>query len=519
MMAEDDGAGQEGALEQLLEMQLVDQKSTLVALDEALDADPSNDELLAVREELILSIRDAEDGLLHLKRSRLLREVDKIASIKGSDSSIKDTENVKRQDPAKNAVANQEHGSFAVGSKCRFRYSDGRWYNGSLVRLEGHDSARISFLNPTSEKMLLCKFFLQERCRFGNSCRMSHGFHVPISFLKPYRPILWEESLVGSHIWAAPGGSLSAIWREAELESWDDKLKLAGVVFRDGTSEKLAVDSLSLSAYAQLTDDEDQDEEEEDDEDDDEQKELSCGSSSSSELDEDDSISVHRGLGLLKASSSEGGVQTETAIFAKWEHHTRGIASKMMVSMGYREGMGLGVSGQGMVNPIPVKVLLSRQSLDHAVRSTPEEPTGSIRSKKRTRGGQREREKKQAAIARANPEDNHRQSDVFSFINEQLAGSGSSNGSSHGNKGRDRVEEGEDRRSLVAHGEKVKDLRTRVQRLEEMVTRNRRDKGVFEAASRKLDETRKALHQAEAAHASASHAIVSKEKEKRWLKF
>lgn len=45
--------------------------------------------------------------------------------------------------------------TYTVGSRCRFRYNDGRWYDGQIVGLDDSDSAKISFLTPTSEDMLV----------------------------------------------------------------------------------------------------------------------------------------------------------------------------------------------------------------------------------------------------------------------------------------------------------------------------------------------------------------------------
>lgn len=314
---------------------------------------------------------------------------------------------------------------------------------------------------------------------------------------------------MGSSILATLGGH-SDIWRKAELESWDDNLRLAQVVFQDdGTSAKLRSDALSISEYAQMSDESDE-----------ESNSWSSDRSESSGKEDDlESHTTNQGIGFVEAAALQRGVQTETAIFAKWENHTRGVASKMMASMGYREGMGLGASGQGIIDPVTVKVLPKKQSLDHALASNETDENRESRVKKRSRGGKRKRDKKFAEAARAAKAEEEQISDVFNYINNQLAGQDVAKGSGSKTKWASSENRREDRRSLVAYDDEVKELRSRVEKLEEMVNRNRKDKAVFEAASRKLHETREALADAEAAHASASHAVVSKERERKWLKF
>ncbi|KAL5178016.1 Zinc finger CCCH domain-containing protein 18 [Glycine soja] len=464
------GSEEERVLENQLELQLQEQRDSLSAIDQALLSDPTDPELLAVHEELVQAIKDAEEGLLHLKRARLLQEADSVLH----NTNIFTEEKVDPLDPTYVEPEPLEDKCYSVGSKCRFRHKDGRWYNGQVVQLD-NSVAKVSFLTPTSENML------------------------------KYVPTIWKQSLVGSSIWAVSTAN-AGTWREAELKSWDEKAGVGQVVFRDdGSSVKLGAEEMALSEHAEMSDIE---------------SDSSLDQSDSSDYEEEEES---QGIGFLESTNLQRGIQTETATFATWENHTRGIASKMMANMGYREGMGLGVTGQGMLDPIAVKVLPPKQSLDHALESHKREENKEKQGKKKqSRGGKRKREKKFAEANRAAKEEEESASDVFALINNHLAMHNEAFGGGLMKKQQSKgSEEGKkvDRRALVAYEEEVKDLKIRVEKLEHIVNANRKEKAVYEGAMRKLNETRKALADAEAVHASASNSVTSKEKEKRWLKF
>eukprot|EP00897_Mesotaenium_endlicherianum_P006032 jgi/Mesen1/5457/ME000273S04696 len=265
------------------------------------------------------------------------------------------------------------------------------------------------------------------------------------------------------------------------------------------------------------------------------------------------------------------GPQSETVQFASWEQHTRGVASKIMAGLGFREGMGLGSSGQGIVDPVLVRAFPSRRSLDYIGNDgggegargdgREGEEEGAHPAKKRRRGGERSRRRAHAAAKAEAKAEEEKEEDaapnVFDFINVQLAarlGDGLHSvdkwGASYGDEvesksaggpvGREKPvgktrrshdqtggpsngdaakKEGSDRRALVAQAEELNERRVKVARLEEMAARNKGDRVMHAAVMRKLEESRRALAKAEGAHASSQAAVQQKERTTKWMKF
>ncbi len=202
-----------------------------------------------------------------------------------------------------------------------------------------------------------------------------------------------------------------------------------------------------------------------------------------------------------------------------------------MASMGFHEGMGLGTAGQGITEPVRVQILPSKQSVEFANESRGGNQQGSAKqdksAKKKSRGGKRKRDKKWAAAARAAKAGVDGAPNVFDYINHQLAGqqneklkSAWSSEARPISRNQPEAEKGvADRRMLIAHEDEIKDLQSKVGKLQEMAARNRKDKVVYDAVGRKLIEARKALHVAEAARASTTHVLHRKEEERKWLRF
>lgn len=89
-----------------------------------------------------------------MKRSRLLKQIDAVFPSE-EPAPLPEDVKIEPMDPAVVETEDLQAPEFTVGSKCRFRHRDGCWYNGQIIGFEDNRSAVVSFLNPTSENMMV----------------------------------------------------------------------------------------------------------------------------------------------------------------------------------------------------------------------------------------------------------------------------------------------------------------------------------------------------------------------------
>ncbi|GAQ78800.1 CCCH-type zinc finger protein [Klebsormidium nitens] len=431
-----------------------------------------------------------------------------------------------------------EWAGFKLGNRCRFRGQDRRWHNGVILEfrhpqsVNGSPSRRstvgalVAYLTPTTVQTKLCSFFAQRRCRFGDDCRSFHGFSVRAHRLRPYQPPDPGTLLPGERVLALRNDT--GLWEPAEIEKIEGAGETVGLQIafvRDGKRASAgfeAIESPSVPTPEGASSDSDS-------------EAGVSGSAGDADLSGDEEESPRGGLGDSETSAgvtsrgvdcradaalmTSAGIQGEVRLLAGWEEHTRGVASKMMASMGFVAGRGLGRDNQGMVNPLPVKVLPKNASLDFVGGEQNGEKEGG---RKKSRGGEKSRKRKAAQAARVARAEDGSEDDMFSLINKQLAAPPAAalgKTAEHTRKVKSGSSAGSDRQKLLAQGEDVEELRKRIAKLQEMADRNRKDRTVSAAVQRKLEETRNALATAEAAHESAHREIHEKERHKKLLKW
>uniref|UniRef100_A0A8D0FL33 Zinc finger CCCH-type with G patch domain-containing protein n=1 Tax=Strix occidentalis caurina TaxID=311401 RepID=A0A8D0FL33_STROC len=219
-----------------------------LALGAGLDPSQQSD-LIQLQEDLKQLIELTESSLVSVKKSKLLATLDTNASSSSSpgleqdtnpDSSAQDVEYA----AFKEAIAElgtEEKPSYSEeeeesdreeeeeelsGMKVKAPYYSSwgtlEYHNAMIVGTEdledGSAGVRVLYLYPTHKSLKPCPFFLDDKCRFKENCRFSHGQVVSVEELQPFQEPNLSALEVGS---ACLAKHSDGIWYTAKITDID----------------------------------------------------------------------------------------------------------------------------------------------------------------------------------------------------------------------------------------------------------------------------------------------------------
>ncbi|XP_064023652.1 zinc finger CCCH-type with G patch domain-containing protein [Pogoniulus pusillus] len=272
------------------------------------------------------------------------------------------------------------------------------YHNAMIVGTEeledGSAGVRVLYLYPTHKSLKPCPFFLDDKCRFKENCRFSHGQVVPVEELQPFQEPNLSTLEVGS---ACLAKHSDGIWYTAKITDVDSgyyTVKFDSLLLKEAVVE---ADSIIPPLRS----------------------EEGAQSGQSDEEGSDDDSGYAK---VIDSGVPENGEWTPacSSSFGGWEAHTRGIGSKLLVQMGYEFGKGLGKNCDGRVEPVQAVVLPRGKSLDQCAEVLQKRKEGKLApGKGRRRRGQGGSSGQCPAGGRRPPRN------VFDFLNDKLRGKSS----------------------------------------------------------------------------------------------
>ncbi|NXF53448.1 ZGPAT protein, partial [Oceanites oceanicus] len=266
------------------------------------------------------------------------------------------------------------------------------YHNAMIVGTEdledGSAGVRVLYLYPTHKSLKPCPFFLDDKCRFKENCRFSHGQVVSVEELQPFQEPNLSALEVGS---ACLAKHSDGIWYTAKITDIDSgyyTVKFDSLLLKEAVVEGDSVIPPLRS-------------------------EDGASSAESDEDSVDDS-------GYAKDSGVPADGEWTPACsssFGGWEAHTRGIGSKLLVQMGYEFGKGLGKNSEGRVEPVQAVVLPRGKSLDQCAEVLQKKKQGKLDPGKSRKCRAKGNSSGQSPAGRRKPSHN-----VFDFLNEKLRG-------------------------------------------------------------------------------------------------
>ncbi|XP_027501966.1 zinc finger CCCH-type with G patch domain-containing protein [Corapipo altera] len=266
------------------------------------------------------------------------------------------------------------------------------YHNAMIVGTEeledGSAGVRVLYLYPTHKSLKPCPFFLDDKCRFKENCRFSHGQVVSVEELQPFQEPDLSSLGVGS---ACLAKHSDGIWYTAKITDVDSgyyTVKFDSLLLKEAVLEGDSVIPPLRSEDAAESDESDE-----------------------------DSVDDSGYAKVIDSGVPENGEWTPacSSSFGGWEAHTRGIGSKLLVQMGYEFGKGLGKNSQGRVEPVQAVVLPRGKSLDQCAEVLQKKKQGKLDPGKSRKCRAKGNSSGQSG-GRKPPRN------VFDFLNEKLRG-------------------------------------------------------------------------------------------------
>lgn len=389
-----------------------------VALQAGLDPSQQSD-LLQLKEDLNQLIQLTESSLVSVKKSRLLASLEEDTNPpqknseaeistsngdfdaefnafyselgEGSSSNNINGDNNEDGGGGEEADEEDEEEEDLSGTKVRAPYRTTwgtlEYHNAMVVGAEPPEGeepcVRVLYIYPTQRSMKPCPFYLEDRCRFPDNCKFSHGEVVLLSELREFVESDLSKFEEGSSCLARHE---DGIWYPAKITDIDKgfyTVKFDSLLLKDAVVEADGI-------IPPMREDD--------------------PVTSDSEDDNEDDTAYAKVLD----SATDSSAFLSSAEFGGWEAHTKGIGSKLMLKMGYEYGKGLGKTQEGRVEPVMAMVLPKGKSLDMCVELTQRRGQSRAAKDGTLKGLPKKRRK-----PRVNTE---RRQTVFDFLNHKLGG-------------------------------------------------------------------------------------------------
>ncbi|CAJ0587636.1 unnamed protein product, partial [Mesorhabditis spiculigera] len=333
-------------------------------------------------------------------------------------------------------------------------------------------NVRILYSHPMIQAMSPCKAFLQNRCKFGEKCRFSHGESIPFSQLEDYEEPEFESLQPGSLVLA----KIDDLWEAARVVDLDKESEMAVRLLQSQRETRVSFAESVPLPYTEV-----------------QQTKEEAIEVPSSVLDSVDHFSELKGLKHGNVTVGELG---------NWQGG--GFGLKLMQKMGYKLGQGLGKQSDGIVHAIQATIMPKKKSVDYVFRN---------KDKNRVVDGKKAHERigKQLQLSTGI------EADIFEFLNRRFDAGPQLSAEEAIRKERKQLSEASES-SLLSNildaERKLKDLKSKKVKLEQGIFRNRTDKATVGRLQASLDQVIRDISSAEGSHQRVQGERDSRQRKK-----